>query len=168
MRYIHNTLLEKEELVFITRPHWIVFASPFFAFVFAALILHLGPQYLSAGIVLFGFSLPQLFALLVSIIGLYWLIGAFIMYRYSEYGITNKRVLLKTGLIQRKSLEIFLDKIEAVRIDQGVIGRLLNYGSIVVVGTGGTGDPFAYIPDPLNFRKKVQQQIDLVEHSRPH
>ena len=75
----------------------------------------------------------------------------------SEFAITNKRVIIKVGLISRRTLEMNLTKIESVNINQGMLGRLLGYGTIVVVGTGGTKEPFASIADPLTFRKKFQE-----------
>ena len=71
---------------------------------------------------------------------------------------------MKTGLIQRYSLELFLDKIEAIYVDQTILGRLLNYGVIIVVGTGGSKDLFTNVPNPLEFRRMVQQQIDTYTH----
>jgi len=75
----------------------------------------------------------------------------------SEFAITNKRVIIKVGLISRRTLEMNLSKIESVVVNQGILGRMLGYGTIVVVGTGGTREPFAYITDPLTFRKKFQE-----------
>ncbi len=81
------------------------------------------------------------------------------MYHYSEYGITDKRILMKTGFIQRQSLELFLDKVESIKVDQSLLGRLLNFGGIIVVGTGGSHDRFFDIEDPLKFRKKTQETL---------
>jgi len=75
----------------------------------------------------------------------------------SEFAITNKRVIIKVGLISRRTLEMNLSKIESVNVNQGMLGRMLGYGTIVVVGTGGTKEPFAAISDPLTFRKKFQE-----------
>lgn len=75
----------------------------------------------------------------------------------SEFAITNKRVIIKVGLISRRTLEMNLNKIESVNVNQGILGRLLGYGTIVVVGTGGTKEPFSSIADPLKFRKKFQE-----------
>jgi len=75
----------------------------------------------------------------------------------SEFAITNKRVIIKVGLISRRTLEMNLSKIESVNVSQSILGRLLGYGTIVVVGTGGTREPFAAITDPLAFRKKFQE-----------
>ena len=76
----------------------------------------------------------------------------------SEFAITNKRVIIKVGLISRRTLEMNLSKIESVNVNQGIFARLLGYGTIVVIGTGGTKEQFAGISDPMTFRKKFQEQ----------
>jgi uncharacterized membrane protein YdbT with pleckstrin-like domain len=78
--------------------------------------------------------------------------------RYSdEFVITNKRVIIKTGLIARYTLELNLSKIESVNIDQNIWGRILGYGSIQIIGTGGTKENYINIKKPLEFRKKFQE-----------
>ena len=75
----------------------------------------------------------------------------------SEFAITNKRVIIKVGLISRRTLEMNLTKIESVNVNQSILGRMLGYGTIVVIGTGGTHEPFPGICDPMAFRKKFQE-----------
>ncbi|MBC8230730.1 PH domain-containing protein [bacterium] len=84
-------------------------------------------------------------------------IAPFIAWFTSEFAITNKRVIIKVGLISRRTLEMNLAKIESVNVNQGVLGRILNYGSITVIGTGGTRERFSRISQPLEFRKAFQQ-----------
>lgn len=74
-----------------------------------------------------------------------------------EFAITNKRVIIKTGLISRKTVELNLNKIESVNVNQGFLGRILGFGSIQIVGTGGSKEIFLNIIDPLTFRKKFQE-----------
>jgi len=74
-----------------------------------------------------------------------------------EFAITNKRVIIKTGLIRRSTIELNLSKIESVNVDQGILGRILGYGSLQIVGTGGTKEIFHNINKPLTFRKKFQE-----------
>ncbi len=74
----------------------------------------------------------------------------------SEFAITNKRVIIKTGLISRKTIEMNLQKIESVNVAQSILGRILGYGDIVIVGTGGTREKFKRIRKPITFRKKFQ------------
>ncbi|MCS6935606.1 MAG: PH domain-containing protein [Chitinophagales bacterium] len=74
-----------------------------------------------------------------------------------EFVITNKRVVCKTGIISRKTLEMNLNKIESVNVDQSIAGRLLGYGSITIIGTGGTRETFQNIARAVEFRKKFQE-----------
>lgn len=78
--------------------------------------------------------------------------------RYTdEFAVTNKRVIIKTGLISRKTFEMNHSKIESVNVDQSVLGRILGYGTISIVGSGGTKETFPNIKNPLEFRKKFQE-----------
>jgi len=79
----------------------------------------------------------------------------------SEFGVTNKRVLVKVGIFSRRSLEILLTKIEGIGVNQGILGKSLDFGTIVITGTGSTKEPFKKISKPLEFRKKVQEQIEM-------
>ncbi len=78
-------------------------------------------------------------------------------YFTSEFAITNKRIIIKVGLIRRRTIEMNIPKVESVNVDQGIIGRILNYGSITIVGTGGSKETFYRISKPLDFRKAYQQ-----------
>jgi uncharacterized membrane protein YdbT with pleckstrin-like domain len=88
--------------------------------------------------------------------------GLYFIYVYikqikSEFGITNKRLIIKTGVLSRKTLELNLSKIESVNVNQSILGRILGYGSIGVIGTGGTKEYFVSIKNPLEFRRKFQE-----------
>lgn len=74
-----------------------------------------------------------------------------------EFAITNKRVIIKTGLISRKTFEMNHSKIESVNVDQSIMGRILGYGTIRIVGSGGTKEIFPKIKKPLEFRKTFQE-----------
>jgi uncharacterized membrane protein YdbT with pleckstrin-like domain len=161
---MESNLLEHEKIVYCVRPHWVVFASGAWAMFFAVVIWFFAPYEL--GIAIYGtWTLRDLGAGILFVIGAYWYVRAYIYFKTSEYGVTNKRVLIKVGWIERTSLELLLDKVEGVLVDQTILGRIFNYGSINVIGTGGTNDRFPFIPDPQLFRKNVQQQIEIYEES---
>jgi uncharacterized membrane protein YdbT with pleckstrin-like domain len=84
-------------------------------------------------------------------------IAAAIMYRNSEFLITNRRVLIKVGLISRRTTEMFINKIESITVDQGIFGRLWDFGTVTIRGTGGSAQPFRMIAQPLEFRNHIQQ-----------
>lgn len=75
----------------------------------------------------------------------------------SEFVITNRRIVIKEGFIARRTFEMNLSKIETVNVDQTVMGRMLNYGSITIIGTGGTKETFHNIARPMAFRKAFQE-----------
>lgn len=149
MSYIKNTLLSDEKLIFTTGPHLIVFYPCLVWLIIFIGIFLFFPQY-----IFFGYAILALVA--------FYFISSYITYISSEYGITDKRILMKVGLIRRNSLEIFFNKIESINVNQTILGRILNYGSVIICGTGGSKDPFFYIPDPLAFRRRVQEQMERI------
>jgi uncharacterized membrane protein YdbT with pleckstrin-like domain len=76
----------------------------------------------------------------------------------SEFAITNRRLIIKVGLISRHTLEMNLSKVESINVDQSIVARILNYGTITVIGTGGTHEPFQDIANPMEFRRRFQAQ----------
>lgn len=94
------------------------------------------------------FSLKSLFTLTIA---------PLLQRALSEFVITNRRIIIKTGFIARSTFEMNLSKIESVNVDQTVTGRIFNYGSLTIIGTGGTRETFHNISRPLNFRKAFQE-----------
>jgi uncharacterized membrane protein YdbT with pleckstrin-like domain len=86
-------------------------------------------------------------------IGIVCWVWAFVVYTTTELAVTDKRVIAKTGLVRRRTIEMFLEKVESVQVDQSVLGRIFNYGSVTISGTGTHSAPFHNISDPLVFRK---------------
>jgi uncharacterized membrane protein YdbT with pleckstrin-like domain len=77
----------------------------------------------------------------------------------TEMAVTNKRVIVKTGLASRRTVELLLPRIESVVVEEPAIGRALGYGTVILRGTGGTPEAFRQIAHPLQFREQVQRQI---------
>lgn len=149
MGYIEQNLMPGEEVTYRATLHWIIYAGP-------VLLGLLGLILLVSSAVSRGLpALTGLGVLLLVVAGLLFF-SRWITARTSEFAVTNKRVIIKVGLIRRHTLELLLAKVESVGVDQGVMGRILGYGSIVVIGTGGTKEPFKSIAQPLEFRKQVQ------------
>ena len=82
----------------------------------------------------------------------------------SEFVITNKRVIIKTGFISRKTFEMNLHKIESVNVNQSLWGRILRFGTVTIIGTGGSKEFFFDISKPLLFRRKFQEMEISLEH----
>ncbi|GAB4441911.1 MAG: hypothetical protein Kow0031_23950 [Anaerolineae bacterium] len=77
----------------------------------------------------------------------------------SDLILTNRRVIFETGIMRRRTREFFLNQIDSVTIETPLLGRFLNYGSIVVSGSGGLRQPFYRISNPQEIRNHIQQQI---------
>ena len=139
MGYIESNLLPDETIVYRAKLHWMVFWK-------AGLLILLG----------IGLLVVPLVGLIVLAIGLIAIIAPMIAYATSEFGVTNKRVIVKVGLIRRRTLELLLRHVEAILVDQSVTGRLFNFGSVTLTGTGGVKETFRDISNPLEFRRRVQ------------
>jgi uncharacterized membrane protein YdbT with pleckstrin-like domain len=104
----------------------------------------------------FGMVLVGIVTLVVGV-GLVFLAIAWIRVRSTEIAITNRRVIVKTGFVKRHTVEINLEKVEALKVEQGLWGRLLNFGSIYITGAGTSVAPIHDIADPLVFRRKFME-----------
>jgi len=93
-------------------------------------------------------------------VGLFLLLWAWLKCITTEISVTNKRIISKVGIFNRSTMELRLDKIESIKVDQGIMGRILNFGSITIAGTGGDKTPLESIADPLQFQKQFMSVAD--------
>lgn len=154
MGYITENLVQGERVVHQTKLHWIVFLAPALLAGIALLIFTAGADGLAAG---------TAFLALAALTGL----ASAIQIQTSEFGVTSRRVLIKTGLISRRSLDLTLGKVESIEVEQGILGRLLDYGTIVVAGSGATRQRFKNIADPMALRLHVNDQIEQRSRTDP-
>jgi uncharacterized membrane protein YdbT with pleckstrin-like domain len=140
--YVDSNLNPGERVVYRGSVHWIVYLAPVLMLGFGIPLIGTGMRY---GLPLAG-------------LGLLAGVVAWVRQTTSEFAVTTTRVIVKTGLISRRTIEINIARIESVQVDQDIFGRLLNYGSITVIGTGGTKEPFSLIDDPQQFRRMVQAE----------
>lgn len=101
---------------------------------------------------------------LVSFVGLAlaliaW-IRSFIIANSMEFVITNRRITTRIGILNKNSQETLLEKVETVGVHQDLLGRILGYGTVTVVGTGGSHDEFTQISEPMKLRRTLHDQID--------
>ena len=151
MSYSKSNLMKDEVIVYETRLHWIIFfwGSLFIVFAILAAIGSAAESDSS------GFKAIAIFA----IFGLVLFISELINYITSEFCITNMRLIMKTGFIRRRTIEMLLQKVESISLTQGILGRIVGYGTIVITGTGGTPQKFVNVNKPLEFRNKAQEQL---------
>jgi membrane protein YdbS with pleckstrin-like domain len=146
--YTTATLQADERPLHKTTLHWMVLVVPILASIFSVIII--GPIGMIASWK--GQSwVWLLLAIPVAIVAF-----AVLAVRTSELVITDRRVLIKAGFIQRQTFEMFISKIESVAVTQGMLGRFFNYGTVEIRGTGGSSESFATIVAPLQFRDAIQ------------
>lgn len=128
-------------------------------------VLHLGRTswwslsgYLVFGVLLLPFG-----------VGLILLAVAWVKQRSTELAVTNKRVITKFGFIQRDTVELNIQKVESVQVQQGIMGRMLDFGTIVIAGGGNPQAPVPGISDPMGFRRAFleAQEAALKERTAP-
>jgi uncharacterized membrane protein YdbT with pleckstrin-like domain len=138
--YIESNLLADEKIVYTARLHGIIFVKPVALIVLGVIFLFIQP----------------IIGSLVVVIGLVAVIPPLIDCLSSEFGVTNKRVIIKIGFLRRRTVELLLRQVEAISVDQGVLGRMLDFGSVTLTGTGGVREVFHNISAPLEFRRRIQ------------
>ena len=151
MGYVERHLLPGEQVLYKTRLHWILFLRP-------ALLMLIG---IALGVACYQ-KVPQppwlwLIGPAIVLVGVGFGLVHWVELMTSEFAVTSSRVIFKVGLIARYTTELLLAKVESIGVQQGLLGRLVNYGDITVIGTGGTREVFRRVRDPVGFRNHVQQ-----------
>ena len=149
MGYVDRNLLPEEHVVYRTRLHWLVYVVPILTMlVGVAAFIALAKEADTKTGAIVG-CIPFVVGLAI------WFVR-WIRVNTSEFAVTSKRVVIKLGVMRRKTLELLLRQVEAIEVEQGFMGRIFGYGTITLVGTGGTKEPFHGIAHPLEFRRQVQ------------
>ena len=162
MSYVEDNLMPNEKVLFSARIHPAVFLQPVVYFLFFVLVTFLAfsidsqrdPIASSPALMLTCFS----GLLFIYAIGL--AIQAAILLATTEFAVTNRRVIAKRGFIRRHTMEMLLQKVESVSVSQNILGRMLNFGTITITGTGGTQEGFRTIVEPLTVRKKMYKVLE--------
>jgi uncharacterized membrane protein YdbT with pleckstrin-like domain len=142
--YIDSNLVPGEEIVYRAKLHPIIFAP--------------GTVVVLLGIVI-ALAYTQTIGLVVGVIGVFMGAAELVRYNYSEFAVTNRRIIAKFGAFNRRSLELQLNRIEGIDVHQSVFGQFFDYGTIGVRGIGGTEELFPAVAAPLDFRKHVQEML---------
>jgi uncharacterized membrane protein YdbT with pleckstrin-like domain len=149
LSYIDRHLLPGEAVRYRTRLHWKIFVVPVFVSV------------LMVALALWAISAERrVLAIPPVAVAFVLLAAAWLRRRSSEFAVTNKRVIIKLGVMTTRSMELLLTKVEGITVTQSLWGRMFGFGEIVVTGSGGTQEPFDGIQSPLDFRQAVQAATD--------
>ena len=151
-RYIDDILQPGEKVLYSTNAHWIFYLPAIAAWIVAVILFVLSRMTVpdsAVGLVCLAASA------VVAIVALYWTGRAWFHRWTTETDVTNLRVVHKTGFIKRRSFEMSLDKVESVDVNQSILGRILNYGDVTILGVGEGRETIATIASPLSFRNFI-------------
>jgi uncharacterized membrane protein YdbT with pleckstrin-like domain len=151
MRYIDEILQPGEKVLYSTNAHWMFYLPAIMAWIGAIVLLVLSRWTTADGIVLLCLAASAV----VAIAALYWTAKAWFHRWTTETDVTNLRVVHKTGFIQRRTFEMSLDKVESVDVNQSILGRILNYGDVTILGVGEGKETISTIASPLVFRNYI-------------
>lgn len=144
MSYVISNLTQGETIVTEAKTHWWLYAGPGVAIAFGIIFMGIFP------VVGIGFMGAGLF-----------LLAKRALYAIStELAVTTKRVVAKFGFISRSTIELGHGKVESLHVEQSILGRMLNFGTVIIKGSGGTNTPIPMISDPLRFRSLALAAIE--------
>lgn len=153
MSYIQKNLMANERVIYTTKLNWTLYIKSFVLFLI--------------GLILFADTshsinnyLISLASIILFLTGIFSAAVTYIKIKTFEFAVTNKRVLIKHGILRTQSFEIMLNKVEAIYVEQNIIERIVNSGTIIIKGTGGSQNPLRNVDNPFQFRIAVNEQIE--------
>jgi len=150
-RYIDEILQPGEKVLYSTNAHWMFFLPAIAAWIVAVIFLVLSRMIVADVPVLLCLAMAALSA----IFAIYKTFTFWFHRGTTETDVTNLRVIHKTGFIQRRTFEMSLDKVESVDVNQSILGRILNYGDVTILGVGEGKETISTIASPLAFRNSI-------------
>lgn len=151
MSYVTSVLQPGETVRYATTTHWIIYLPGLLLLVVSGLAYWMAYQPVTGGASGIWLWIADVI-LLAAVIAL--LIAWFRRWT-TEIAVTNRRIIFKRGFIRRHTIEMHLDKVESVDVDQSIIGRIFNYGDILIRGVGVGIEPLKNIGAPIAFRNHV-------------
>jgi uncharacterized membrane protein YdbT with pleckstrin-like domain len=149
MSYIQSVLQPGEKIIMVGRLHWILYHRAIWCVALLVVLLDLEHGSWDVDWVIISTTA------LLGGLALLFAIQAWFIRWSTEIAVTDKRVIYKRGLINRHTIEMNMDKVATVDVDQSVLGRLLNYGTVTVRGTGLSFEPLYRIESPLALRNAI-------------
>lgn len=146
MNYIDQTLLPDEKVLYRTKKHYIIFLQPLLWTLGACIFLfNSNPIVIKTGLVF----------LLIAACS--W-INMWLNYIVSEFAVTNQRIIMREGFFLKHTNETLISTLANLNVTQNILGQLLGYGVVTLKTFGGNDDPFTDIPQPFEFKKRLQEQ----------
>lgn len=148
MGYIEKNLMSGEQIVYEARQHWIIYLKPFLLLLIAIGLFVIPTKDMAL-------LMQVCMSVVLLVVAAIWAVN---IYGGRKYILTNRRLILKRGILRRESTDLVLRRCEGVSISQTILGRMLNYGD-VNVSTGEVANTFLQIENPVLFSSQINQQI---------
>lgn len=149
MGYLEKILEPGEQVRYIGRLHWLIYLPAIALLICAVTLLIVSAIYPDeAPYVLAG-------GLIALALSLFAFISEVLHRRTTEIAVTDRRVIFKTGVLRRRSIEMNMDKVESVDVDQSILGRIFGFGTVLIRGTGASLEPLNNVENPLKLRSQI-------------
>jgi uncharacterized membrane protein YdbT with pleckstrin-like domain len=166
--YVVKVLLPDERIIYAATLHWMIYLQGLFITAFGGIMAYGSYPVLA---LMFGERIGTEFmkpvgtiAMVVVLVGIALLLGAYIRQTSTEIVITNKRLIAKYGFISRTTFEILANRITGANFDQSVAGRVLGFGTILVHGAGGEISPIDQVDNPQLFYRALVSVLEKHQH----
>jgi len=150
-RYIDEILQPGEKVLYSTNAHWMFYLPAVGAWIVVFVLLALSRMTVNGNLTMLCLAT----AAVIALAALYLTVRAWFHRLTTETDVTNRRVVHKTGFIRRRTFEMALDKVESVDVNQTIMGRVLNYGDVTILGVGEGKETISTIAEPLAFRNAI-------------
>jgi uncharacterized membrane protein YdbT with pleckstrin-like domain len=151
MSYVRSVLQPGETVRYATNIHWVSYLPGSLLLVLAAAVYWFGHQPVTVG----ATRIWDWLAGILLLVAAAWLFKAWFRRWTTEIAVTDRRIIFKRGFIRRYTIEMHLDKVESVDVDQSILGRIFNFGDILIRGVGVGIEPLHNIDSPIAFRNHV-------------
>ena len=152
MSYVERILQPGEQIRHISSIHWIVYWPGVGVALLAAVAYWLSERPLTR------FWLYTAGALALVAVAL--LVQEWFRWWITEIAVTNRRVIYKKGFISRRTNEMNMDKVESVQVDQSILGRMLDYGTVTILGAGAGFETLRTIAGPIELRDSIDSPAE--------
>ena len=149
MSYLENILEPGETVRYRTNVSWTIYAPSLLLALCTAAVLAAGAAYSDVT------TLSWFVAVILAPATIFTFVPAWFRRWTTEIAVTDRRIIMKRGLIRRHTIEMNMQKVESVDVDQTLIGRLFDYGNVTIRGTGSTFENLRMIDAPLKLRTTV-------------
>lgn len=166
MSYVEKALLPDERVLYMATLHWIIYLEGLVITIAGGLLGFYSYDILA---LVFGSPISDKFgrplaavAMVIVLVGIWFLLAAYIRQTSTELALTNRRIIAKYGFISRSTFEIVISRITGANFDQTVTGRIFGFGTVLVHGAGGEISPFDMVAEPQQFQRALMNIIEQV------